>query len=153
MKILNENGVKKLNDYIRSTYGDVLQIHENKLFGSISDKASTELKNHGITFEEVEPGISYRVIVEDTPVSTIAPLETTKSAVTPSTTNVDYEDEKKMKELISRIIPHLNNHFPTKEEVNNALNDLRGQLIDPEKLQSLFKNVSNDIKKTEEKKV
>jgi hypothetical protein len=164
MRTLNKNGIKKLNDYINSEYGNIFQACDNRLFGPKSDEIFEDLKKHGIIFEEIVfsesssqssgPNINYRVMVEDTPISSVAPLETPKTSITPSPdTGINYEDDKKIKELVSKIIPHLSNHFPTKEETNNALNDLRSQLIDPEKLQALFKDMSSNLKKTEEKKI
>jgi hypothetical protein len=45
----------------------------------------------------------------------------------------------------------LSQYFPTKEEINNALNDLRGQLVDPIELTNLFKDISLKIKKDQNK--
>ena len=44
MKILNKNGVKKMNDYINSTYGKVFEAHDDILIGSKSDEIFEDLK-------------------------------------------------------------------------------------------------------------
>ncbi len=155
MKMLNKNGVKKLNDYINSVYGKVFEAHDDILTGPKSDKVFEDLKKHGIIFEQVvesnDSNGPYRVMVEEMPGSSVAPIDAGKSAVVPSSTETDYDDDKKLKSLVSKILPYLAQHFPNKEEVNNALNDLRGQLIDPAELTKLFKDMSVNVKKSQAK--
>ena len=163
MKMLNKNGVKKLNDYIDSTYGKIFEVWNDRLFGPESNLIFENLKKHGIVFEKIiEPegssqssgsNINYKIMVEDTPTSTVPePVAAKASQIDIVDATGNKEDVEKIKNLAKQLMPHFANQFATKTEINDALNILRSQLIDPEKLMELFKNMSDNIKKTQVQK-
>ena len=150
MRQLNENGLKKINQYIDIEYGESFAIIEDNgkkiLFGEKSEDIFNDLKSHGIIFEEIGDKKFIINVNEDTPIATVP-----KPTIAPVDTGKDYEEEKKIQEIVKQILPLLSKHFPTKDEINTALNELRAQLIDPEKLTEIFKNMSADLKKTQAK--
>jgi hypothetical protein len=156
MKMLNKSGVKKLNDYINITYGKVFEAHDDVLVGPKSDEVFEDLKKHGIIIEEVVKSESnsglYRVMVEDMPTPTVPePVVAKASQVDAVDATGDKEDVEKVKNLAKQLMPYFAPHFATKSEINDALNVLRTQLIDPEELTKLFKDISVKVKQTQGK--
>jgi hypothetical protein len=153
MKTLNKNGLEKLVEYINTEYNKKFIV--NNCFIELDDKSEIiieDLKKHNIILKEFsyENNLKkYSVIIEDTSISSVPEPISNKTNIDNS--GKDYEDEKYMKEMIKQILPHLSQYFPTKEEINNALNDLRGQLVDPIELTNLFKDISLKIKKDQNK--
>lgn len=148
MKTLNDSGLKKLVEYINHEYGKKFIINNSLI--ELDDESISiieDLKKHNIVLKEFSADkYTVSIVSEDVPAPTI-PTPT----ATPVEASAGEDDIKKIQEIIKQLMPHLTKLFPTKEEVNTALNDLRTQLIDPEKLTEIFKNMSTDLKKTQTK--
>jgi hypothetical protein len=144
MKVLNESGLVKLNNYISLEYGDsfALMNKDGKsiLHGEKSEKIFEDLKLYGIIFES----IGDREYVVKTISEEDEQLDDKSEIKNRST---DYDDEKRIKETVTKMLPFLSQHFATKEEINNALNELRSQLIDPKKLTELFDDMAKKVNK------
>jgi hypothetical protein len=132
MKKLNENGIQKLNNYLISEYG-------KNLNDDLDDNILKNLKEHGIIINGKD------IIVEEiTDVTEVSKVNDIKDNDLKKTT--DYSDDKQLKELVIKILPYIAEKFATKEEVNNALNDLRSTMVEPEELTKLFRDISLKVK-------
>lgn len=116
MKILNESGIKKLIKYIGDDHCRCVNISGKSFIeGPLSDSDINAINNAGVLLNNVY-GNLHEAVIEDDDVDS----------------GIDSKDN--IGALVKSLMPYLERYFVSKEEVNNALNDLKASMIDPNEM-------------------
>ena len=160
MKRLNKTGIQKVVDYIgedRCRHTSFVG-HGDLLFGALSIDEIKKLDGINVKLENVGGGL-HRVFLEDDGVevsrksNTSAEVEGDQERIVepkrterPEDREVS-KDPRDLKNLAIELAPILQEIFPTKDDVNQALETMKGQMIDPEEMMDNLRVQMKSLKK------
>jgi len=121
---LNESGIQKIADYLGMDID--LTIDESGAIVNFAVDASIlrKLSDIGVVVEGKRDGFVLLHEQDDLEIADEQDQE-----------QMDKEmDDQKVQQLAERLVPYLSEVFPSKEEINKTLNDLKDELITPDEL-------------------
>jgi hypothetical protein len=145
MKRLNKSGIEKVVAYIgedrcRHTSFDG---HGDLLFGSLSIDEVQMLNNINVKLENVGGGLHRVFLEQEDAIDSVEGQSETggeqERLTSPSKPESSEQQEatpdtRDLKDMAAELVPFLNEIFPTKEEVNQAMEKMKGQMVDPEEM-------------------
>lgn len=152
MRRLNQKGLAKVIPLLKGQY----TIDGNIIVGKINLQDHRALLDVNIIVERIGDDRYYLLHEQEIAIEpgTEDPVLDKQQNITQPKQPIDTIDgeERKLnptdiRALLTQIVPHLQHYFPTKDEVNAALNDLKANMIDPEEWIEMFKGMGKKIKK------
>lgn len=144
MKKLNKNGIYKIIEYVSSGVKYVSDGSRHMMVGLVSENDKKALKDINVILTVVED-LTLKEDLKDNVILYEAELDDTE--VQDETNNEEKVDDFDIRNVAKELIPILSEFFPSKEEVNAALNDLKAQMIDPNEMIDGLKMQMQRIKK------
>jgi len=141
--ILNESGITKVVNYIGEDCCKYVCINNRHLLlGVFSESDVNKLKGIGIKLNNIGGGL-HEAILEEPEIDSI----TVDGDDDAKNMNQSEISDKEVKQLADMLMPILKQAFPTKDEINNVLQQLQAQAIDPEEMIDGLKMQIKRIKK------
>lgn len=136
---LNKSGILKIVKYIgedkcKYIYDDGRHL----LAGNFTEDDKNKISDVGIVLNEIFGNVLYEAELDSTEVEPEIEAEKPENNI---------PDERDYAELAKELIPHLIAVFPTKEELNQVLNNLQGRSIDPDEMIDGLKSQIRRIEK------
>jgi hypothetical protein len=149
--LLNESGINKVVDYIGKDLCKYVSVNDRHLLlGMFNNSDITKLENVGIKLNSIGGGL-HEVIFEDSTELDSTELDSTEPTA-PVAKQAINDDE--LKQIADMMLPMLRQIFPTKDEVNEIINKLQAQTIDPDEmvdgLKMQIKRIDKQSKATDE---
>ncbi|MBD3354084.1 MAG: hypothetical protein GF364_21560 [Candidatus Lokiarchaeota archaeon] len=154
MKRLNKKGINKIITVLEGQYNSVsINKVGDLLVGELSDKDMQIMKDSNVVAENVGEN-HHSLFYEDAPIETedetmddqqeiVEPVD----PISPNTEESERMSTTDIRNMLDQLVPELRKFFPTKEEINQALNDLAKQMIDPEEWKEILNKVGTKINK------
>lgn len=139
--ILNRSGIEKLVSYIGEDHCKYVNLNGRHLIlGMFTESDINNLKDIGVSLNHIGS------MLHEADLDSVE-VDQTASRTPTQPDQPEQPTDEEIKQLAKALMPYLAMAFPTKAEMNDVLQDLTAQSIDPEEMINGLKNQIRSIKK------